>query len=582
MANPSYDIEGVCEGIKKIDDCLPIGISTGSVCYNGDILTDHCPKKTESAMKQCDTNKDTISAGLIWLLITFENLCDPSSFVSEMGQYGEYAILWLSYKIQQYENIETTTLKDFYTNHIETNSHYNDKINYSDETYKTFINKKINSMNMSIKEISNFYEALKILCKMYNEIEDVTKNCEKYSKDAKDFVNKFKNLNNDSSNTEGSSHRALLSTLSNDYDNLKNNYGKNKSCNFPDLPAIKTPQLSAQSSGKYSVQNMGQPSYSIEEMCKFFETIWKDFPDTLGNDGNYNFDRDKICETYCGTNCYNYCEDDNDKIMTGFVSLFKKLHEFNLIQNDEQSNMNIGEYIIIWLIYMLKLKDSNTIMDLNETYDNYVNQNGGHSLVSGYSEDYSSIINNLINNTKYLMNLNKDTISKFYNLLKLLCSMYNDININPADCTQHYKKAKTFGDEYQKLLNSNDTNDSSHTTLLSSLSTDYDNFKSYCNEKCNGSSIPSLPTTKTTQVSVETSTPSHVQNNPHLSLQGSEVTSSSSSIASKLIPALLIFAIPIFLGIAYKYSLFGFDKQLQRQYLREKIKKITKKMNNYI
>ncbi|SCL84244.1 Plasmodium variant antigen protein Cir/Yir/Bir, putative, partial [Plasmodium chabaudi adami] len=68
----------------------------------------------------------------------------------------------------------------------------------------------------------------------------------------------------------------------------------------------------------------------------------------------------------------------------------------------------------------------------------------------------------------------------------------------------------------------------------------------------------------------------------HTTALNPEATPSSSSIASKLIPALLIFAIPLFLGIAYKYSLFGFDKRLQRQYIREKLKKIKKKMTNYV
>ncbi|SCL84051.1 Plasmodium variant antigen protein Cir/Yir/Bir, putative, partial [Plasmodium chabaudi adami] len=68
----------------------------------------------------------------------------------------------------------------------------------------------------------------------------------------------------------------------------------------------------------------------------------------------------------------------------------------------------------------------------------------------------------------------------------------------------------------------------------------------------------------------------------HTTALNPEATSSGSSIASKLIPALLIFAIPLFLGIAYKYSLFGFDKRVQRQNLREKLKKIKKKMTNYV
>ncbi|SCL94317.1 Plasmodium variant antigen protein Cir/Yir/Bir, putative, partial [Plasmodium chabaudi adami] len=75
---------------------------------------------------------------------------------------------------------------------------------------------------------------------------------------------------------------------------------------------------------------------------------------------------------------------------------------------------------------------------------------------------------------------------------------------------------------------------------------------------------------------------SSTRNTVEASVQLSEYKPSSSSVASKLIPALLVFAIPIFLGIAYKYSLFGFDKRLHRQYLREKLKKINKKMASYV
>ncbi|SCL97705.1 Plasmodium variant antigen protein Cir/Yir/Bir, putative [Plasmodium chabaudi adami] len=101
--------------------------------------------------------------------------------------------------------------------------------------------------------------------------------------------------------------------------------------------------------------------------------------------------------------------------------------------------------------------------------------------------------------------------------------------------------------------------------ISAEISNGYDNFKKKCNNT-QSSNFPPLPTAKTTQNVVEIS----------------EATSSSSSIASKLIPVLSIFAIPLFLGIAYKYSLFGFDKRIHRQYLREKLKKIKKKMNNYV
>ncbi|SCL88906.1 Plasmodium variant antigen protein Cir/Yir/Bir, putative, partial [Plasmodium chabaudi chabaudi] len=175
-------------------------------------------------------------------------------------------------------------------------------------------------------------------------------------------------------------------------------------------------------------------------------------------------------------------------------------------------------------------------------------------VASTRDSNYKEIINKKIN----LMNANKNIISKFYNVFKSLCNMYNDFNEDDPDCTQCLDDAQKFVDEYQKFLNNNnvDIDDSSYKQILPILSNGYDNLIKKCN---NGqhSNFPPLPTTKTTQLSA------HI----------SEDTSSSSSIASKLIPVLLICSIPIFLGIAYKYSLFGFDKQLQRQHLREKLKK---------
>ncbi|SCL94652.1 Plasmodium variant antigen protein Cir/Yir/Bir, putative [Plasmodium chabaudi adami] len=305
-----------------------------------------------------------------------------------------------------------------------------------------------------------------------------------------------------------------------------------------------------------------------EKVCKIFESIWKDFPDTL-SDGSYKFKDGKTLQPYCGKQHTVNCECDTDKIMAGWIYLFKKHDESDLIKDNSPNSMNIVEYIIIWLIYMLKLKDGSTITNLSETFKSYIDDRGGHNLTST-DKDYSEFIEKLIVNKNYLVNMDKNIIFKFYEAFKILCSMYNDINSNTSDCTKYLSKTKEFVNKYQNLLNDNDTKDSQHSQMLSILSTDYYNFKKYCDKKCTGcSSIPSLPTTKTPEISM----PGHAQDSAGSSLQGSEVASSSSSISTKLIPALLICSIPLFLGIAYKYSLFGFNKQLHRQYLREKVKK---------
>ncbi|SCL85670.1 Plasmodium variant antigen protein Cir/Yir/Bir, putative [Plasmodium chabaudi adami] len=305
--------EEVYEEIKKVDDSLQIDITSGGGGYsNNELYVDYCPKKNGKI--QCETICEKISAGFIWLLITFENICEDQC--SDNEKYVEYAILWLNSKLNQISNEGITTLKAFYTKYIKDNK---DHVNYKDR-----LDDKINSMDITIKDISNIYEAFEILCKIYGAYNENDKECTNCSQNAEEFVQKVEKLNKDPSITKNDSYRKILSTLLNDYNYLKDYYANN------------------------------------------------------------------------------------------------------------------------------------------------------------------------------------------------------------------------------------------------------------CNECSN---IPNFPEIKTPQFSVEASTPTHAQDNPHSFSQGSEVTSSSSSVASKLIPVLSIFAIPIFLGIAYKYSLFGFDKQIHRKYLREKVKKIKKKMN---
>ncbi|SCL93305.1 Plasmodium variant antigen protein Cir/Yir/Bir, putative, partial [Plasmodium chabaudi adami] len=63
------------------------------------------------------------------------------------------------------------------------------------------------------------------------------------------------------------------------------------------------------------------------------------------------------------------------------------------------------------------------------------------------------------------------------------------------------------------------------------------------------------------------------------STSSNDKNNTSSSILNTLISGLSIFSvIPAFLGIAYKYSLFGIDRLFQRHYIRNKLKKIKKKM----
>ncbi|ETB60843.1 hypothetical protein YYC_02126 [Plasmodium yoelii 17X] len=282
-----------------------------------------------------------------------------------------------------------------------------------------------------------------------------------------------------------------------------------------------------------------------KELCQKFENVWDKFPDELDSNNKYQFETQNFLDSYCYGD---ECSSDYGKINAGFLYLLNKLCGVSgLFKSCETSNINVVEYIMIWLCYMLNLKSTKD--------DNITNLNNFYKTNIKNHNNYSSFIE-LINKKKELMNISKDKVSKLYKLFKILCEMYTKFDEDNKNCNNYLNDNNKFFDEYQKLLNDSDTGNgnSYYNQLLSTLSTDYDKLKNEC-KKISSSQ-------------------------PKETMQSSEDTSSSSSIGNKLISVLSIFgAIGFLLGISYKYSLFGFRKRFQKQKLREKIKNIKKKMN---
>ncbi|CAD2102308.1 CIR protein PIR protein [Plasmodium vinckei petteri] len=241
MAQQSYSIEDLYSVFNKIDRYFYEEKQKGGGTIeqaNGSIRK-YCPYRGgfQLGLGTCYSYLEMATSGVINLL---ENLKDKNGL--EYDKLAEYAILFLSYKLKQHSQHKSTNLNTFYANHIEKNTFYNKKIKDSDSmTYKDIIDKKKDLMNMNIKEISKFNEAFSILCKLYNGINKNNLDCTKYPNCLQNFANKFEELNNDSNINGSTSYSKLLSTLSDDYNHLKNNYGNNNSCNFPPLPKVKTP-----------------------------------------------------------------------------------------------------------------------------------------------------------------------------------------------------------------------------------------------------------------------------------------------------------------------------------------------------
>ncbi|EAA16349.1 PIR protein [Plasmodium yoelii] len=297
-----------------------------------------------------------------------------------------------------------------------------------------------------------------------------------------------------------------------------------------------------------------------KDVCEKFENVWDKFPDKLTSDNEYDFKKENFLEGYCDD--YE-CSTNYGKLNAGFFYLLNQFIGSSGSLYNVENNINVVEYIILWLSYMLNLKSTqdDTITNLNNFYIVNVNKH----------EKYNSFID-LINNKKKLMNISSDKVSKLYKLFKILCEMYTKIDYGNKTCNNYLKDANKFVDEYQKLLNDNDTDNGNnlYNQLLCSLSTDYDNLKSKCSDSSSFREI------KTPTNCVKRSK----QSSQLISAQNSEDISSS-SIGNKLFTVLSIFgAIAFLLGISYKYSLFGFRKRFQKQKLREKLKNIKKRMNH--
>ncbi|VEV54727.1 PIR protein CIR protein [Plasmodium vinckei vinckei] len=263
-------------------------------------------------------------------------------------------------------------------------------------------------------------------------------------------------------------------------------------------------------------------------------------------------------------NCRDYLEMTSSSV----IYLLKHLKDKYKLEYDK-----LAEYAILWLSYKLNKSKKNTFKNLNEFYTKYIEKNMCYDkkITNNDSMTYKEIINT----KKDLMDMNIKEISKFNLPFNILFYLYYAIHDEYWDYTEYPKYAINFANKFEELSkNSNNIENSSYNNLLSTLSNDYNNLKNICNHgRC--TNFPSLPKIEPKKNSVE----DPVDISENLSAVSTEATSSSSSILNTVIPGLSTFSvIPVFLGVAYKYSLFGIDKLFQRQYLRKNFKKIKKKM----
>ncbi|EAA22984.1 putative bir1 protein, partial [Plasmodium yoelii yoelii] len=208
-----------CDALELCDNGFVFNRDSQNYTFSGSYTNMYCPDN------KCDNDDNKkISSAFIGLLGFCKDYDDIKNLESD--KIAEYAILWLGHKLNQKTDDGTTTLNEFYTEHIKTNSHYEQKT-FGDNNIKIdVIDAKIESMNMNIKDISNFYDAFKLLCKMNKEIGTKKIQCNTCLKNAGEFYEKCEKVKNIFDINKGSSYLQLLSSLLKDYDKFKEKYKK--------------------------------------------------------------------------------------------------------------------------------------------------------------------------------------------------------------------------------------------------------------------------------------------------------------------------------------------------------------------
>ncbi|EAA21373.1 putative yir3 protein [Plasmodium yoelii yoelii] len=217
-----------CDIISAIDNY--VDDPKNSKGYNSISHFDYyCPNS------KCDTDEKKIISAFIALIPLFNGMDDVENLESD--KLAEYAILWLSYKLNQKTENGTTKLYDFYTKHIEKNSCYKENIpnNSNSKINISVIENKIKSMNMNIKDISNFYDPFKSLCNLYRELDANNKQCMPCLENVGEFFEKCEKVKNTLDISKGSSYSQLWYSLSNDYDKFKEKYN-NVKCGYVSSP----------------------------------------------------------------------------------------------------------------------------------------------------------------------------------------------------------------------------------------------------------------------------------------------------------------------------------------------------------
>ncbi|ETB59336.1 hypothetical protein YYC_02854 [Plasmodium yoelii 17X] len=290
-----------------------------------------------------------------------------------------------------------------------------------------------------------------------------------------------------------------------------------------------------------------------DTLCGDFATLRSFLPDNLDENPKLELKNISNFQNYCpGENCNTNIE----KITVGFLWLLGKYYSMSQDKSYNEDNTNaFFIYMISWFSYKLSQTTGHNSTTINDFYNKNIINNDKYKKFINDSSTFTNL-KEVLNKKNNLLSININDLSKFYDASKLICSMYGNVAQNQTGEILS-NNVNDFINKYTEINNKYNDENGPHRQIFSVLSTDYNNLK---DKRKDFQSLPEI--------------------SEFSALASKSGVTSSSSIGNRLFTVLSIFgAIAFFLGISYKYSLFGFRKRFKKQQIREKIKNIKKKMN---
>ncbi|ETB59318.1 hypothetical protein YYC_02836 [Plasmodium yoelii 17X] len=199
--------------------------------YENSNFKKYCPEKN------CDSELEKITIGFLWLLERYFTIYRNKGYGDDTNSFFLYMISWFSYKLKKNSESDSTTINDFYNENVINGDKYSQfkkdssKFTGLDEV----LNKKSDFLNINIKDLSEFYDAFKLICSMYGNVETNT-NDDTLPNNGTLFFNKYTKLN-DECKIKSTARSKIFSALSTDYNTFKN-YCTRRGANCKDFSSL--------------------------------------------------------------------------------------------------------------------------------------------------------------------------------------------------------------------------------------------------------------------------------------------------------------------------------------------------------